>query len=138
MAAGPGPPRVLSGPRGDQLRRHAYPAFGSRQLGTIRPGEVQSWVKKLSTGSEQQRGLAPATVAVLHGLVAALFKAAVRDRKLPSSPCDGIRLPKQEPRQVVPLATAAVHSLAEAVPARCSGLITLAPAPVCVRARRSG
>jgi integrase len=108
------------------LRRHAYPAFGSRQLGAIRPGEVQSWVKKLSTGSEAQRGLAPATVAVIHGLVAAVFKAAVRDRKLPPSPCEGIKLPKQEPRQIVPLATAAVRSLAEAVPARYSGLITLA------------
>lgn len=108
------------------LRRHAYPAFGSRQLGTIRPGEVQSWVKKLSTGSEEQRGLAPATVAVVHGLVAAVFKAAVRDRKLPASPCEGIKLPKQEPRQVVPLATTSVHSLAEAVPSRYSALITLA------------
>jgi len=108
------------------LRRHAYPAFGERQLGTIRTGEVQSWVKKLSTGSDEQRGLAPATVSVMHGLVAAIFKAAVRDRKLPSSPCEGIKLPKQEPRQVVPLATWAVRSLAKAVPPRYSGLITLA------------
>ncbi len=108
------------------LRRHAYPSFGTRQMGTIRPGEVQSWVRKLSVGSDQQRGLAPATVAVAHGLVAAIFKAAVRDRKLPSSPCDGIKLPKQEPRQVVPLTTSAVRSLAEAVPPRYSALVTLA------------
>ncbi len=108
------------------LRRHAYPTFGSRQMGTIRPGEVQSWVKKLSIGGDDQRGLAPATVAVVHGLVAAIFKAAVRDRRLPSSPCEGIKLPKQEPRQVVPLATAAVRALAQAVPPRFSGLITLA------------
>ena len=108
------------------LRRHAYPAFGTRQLGTIRPGEVQSWIKKLSTGSEDQRGLAPATVAVVHGLVAAVFKAAVRDRKLPSSPCEGRKLPKQEPRQVVPLTTTAVRSLAQAVPPRYSSLIALA------------
>ena len=108
------------------LRRHAYPAFGTRQLGTIRPGEAQSWVKKLSTGSEDQRSLAPSTVAVVHGLVAAVYKAGVQDRKLPSSPCDGIKLPKQEPRQVLPLATTAVRALAETVPSRYSGLTTLA------------
>ncbi len=108
------------------LRLHAYPAFGNRQLGSIRPGEVQAWVKRLSAGSNDHRGLAPATVAVAHGLVAAIFKVAVRDRRLPASPCDGIKLPKQEPRQVVPLATSAVRSLAEAVPPRYSGLITVA------------
>lgn len=119
------------------LRRHAYPAFGNRQLGTIRPGEVQSWVKQLSTGCEQQRGLAPATVAVVHGLVAAAFKAAVRDRKLPSSPCDGIKLPKQEPRKVVPLTTSAVRLLAATVPPRYSGLITLAAGTGLRQVRRS-
>ncbi len=119
------------------LRRHAYPTFGTRQLGTIRPGEVQSWVKKLSTGSDEQRGLASNTVGVVHGLVAAIFKAAVRDRKLPSSPCDGIKLPKQEPRQVVPLATSAVRSLAEVVPPRYSASSPSQPAPGCGRARRS-
>ncbi len=108
------------------LRRHAYPAFGSRQLGTVRPGEVQAWVKRLSSGSTDQRALAPATVAVVHGLVAAIFKAAVRDRKLPSSPCDGIKLPRREPVQVVPLATSAVWSLAASVPQRHSALVTLA------------
>ncbi|MGH3684719.1 MAG: hypothetical protein ACRDRE_19725 [Pseudonocardiaceae bacterium] len=27
------------------LRRHAYPAFGDRPIGTIRPSEIQAWVK---------------------------------------------------------------------------------------------
>jgi len=108
------------------LRRHAYPAFGSRQLGTVRPGEVQAWVKRLSSGSTAQRALAPATVAVVHGLVAAIFKAAVRDRKLRSSPCDGIKLPRREPVQVVPLATSAVWSLVASVPPRHSAPVTLA------------
>ncbi len=108
------------------LRRHAYPAFGNRQLGSVRPGEVQSWVKKMSTGSDGRKALAPATVGVVHGLVAAIFKAAVRDRKLAASPCEGTKLPKREPRQVVPLSTAAVRALAEAVPPRYAALITLA------------
>lgn len=108
------------------LRRHAYPEFGDRQMGSIRPGQVQAWVKKLSTERDDGRALAPATVGVVHGLVGAIFKSAVRDRKLPASPCDGIKLPKKEPRQVVPLATEAVHRLSAAVPARYSALIVLA------------
>ncbi len=121
-----GAPAVVRGACGDDAARHAYPAFGSRQLGTVRPGEVQAWVKRLSSGSTAQRALAPATVAVVHGLVAAIFKAAVRDRKLPSSPCNGIKLPRREPVQVVPLATSAVWSLVASVPPRHSALVTLA------------
>ena len=65
-------------------------------------------------------------MGVVHGLVAAIFKAAVRDRKLPSSPCEGIKLPKREPRQIVPLTTPAVLALTASVPPRYAGLITLA------------
>ncbi len=108
------------------LRRHAYPEFGSRQLGSIRPGDVQAWVKRLGTASDDRRALAPATVGVIHGLVAAIFKAGVRDRKLPASPCEGIKLPRKEPRQLVPLPTDAVRRLSEAVPDRYSALIVLA------------
>ncbi len=108
------------------LRRHAYPSFGGRQLASLRPSDVQSWVKKLGTDSDGRKALAPATVGVVHGLVAAIFKAAVRDRKLPSSPCDGIKLPKREPRQIVALTTPAVLALTASVPPRYAGLITLA------------
>ncbi|MGH3899090.1 MAG: phage integrase central domain-containing protein, partial [Pseudonocardiaceae bacterium] len=60
------------------LRRHAYPASGDRPIGTIRPSEIQAWVK----GSP----LAPTTVHVLHGTVSAIFRAAVRDRIIPPRP----------------------------------------------------
>ncbi len=83
-------------------------------------------MKRLSTNSAGGRALAPSTIGVVHGLVAAILKAAVRDRKLPASPCDGIKLPKREPRQIVPLPTEAVHRLSAAVPARYSALIVLA------------
>lgn len=107
------------------LRRHAYPTFGERQLGTIRPGEVQAWVKKLGTADEDRKALAPATIGVVHGVVAAILKAAVRDRKLASSPCEGIKLPRREPKQIVSLSTSAVRALADAVPSRFSALVTL-------------
>jgi integrase len=52
--------------------------------------------------------------------------AAVRDRKVASSPCEGIKLPKVEPRQIVPFTTKAVRALGAAVPPRYEALVLLA------------
>ena len=55
------------------LRLHAYPTLGRRQLGGIRRSEIQSWVKEL-TGV-----LAPRTVELNYRWVSTIFKAAVGD-----------------------------------------------------------
>lgn len=102
------------------LRRHAYPTFGDRRLSTIRPSEVQAWVTGLC------HALSPATVQVNHGLLAAIFKAALRDRLVSSSPCAGTKLPKKLPFEVVPLGTATVERLVDAVPDRYRALVVLA------------
>jgi integrase len=102
------------------LRRHVYPYFGQRRLATIRPSEIQAWVTRL-TGK-----LSPATVQVFHGIVAAIFKAAIRDRRVRASPCESTTLPKKLPREIVPLDTAVVEHLIEAVPHRYRALIVLA------------
>jgi len=102
------------------LRRHVYPRFGDRRLSSIRPSEIQHWVTTLS------QTLSPATVQVVHGIVAAIFKAALRDRIVNTSPCEGTRLPKKLPVQIKPLTTAMVHALADAVPDRYRALIILA------------
>lgn len=102
------------------LRRHAYPTLGDNSLSSIRPSEIQSWVKGLSAK------LAPSTVGVIHGLVAAVFKAAIRDRKVVESPCDGTKLPKKQPKEVVPIETAIVERLTAALPERYGALVILA------------
>lgn len=102
------------------LRRHAYPVLGGRPIASVQPSEVQAWVKGLSLV------LAPATVGVVHGLVAAVFKAAVGDRLIPSSPCATTRLPKREPTRVMPPTTAQVLALADGVPDRFRALVVLA------------
>ena len=38
------------------LRRHAYPVFGARLLGSILPSEIQVWVKLLGTGDKPTSG----------------------------------------------------------------------------------
>lgn len=102
------------------LRRHAYPSFGDRRLSSIRPSEVQAWVTGLS------RALSPATVQVIHGIVAAIFKAALRDRLVSTSPCEGTKLPRKLPFEVTPVSTATVQALIEAVSERYRALVVLA------------
>jgi hypothetical protein len=62
------------------LRLHVYPVFGDRPLASGVPSDVQSLVKRLSGV------LAPSTVGVVHRILAAVFKAAVRNRRIVASP----------------------------------------------------
>lgn len=100
------------------LRRHAYPTLGERPLSSILPSDIQAWVKGLE--------LAPATVGVIHGIVSTIMKAAIRDRRIVSNPCEGSKLPKVERRRIVPLATDQVNAVRDELPAELRALVTLA------------
>lgn len=89
------------------LRLHAMPFFGDRPLASIRPSEIQAWVK------DRSAVLSAATVQTLYRVTASVFRSAVRDRLITTSPCEQIKLPKIARREVVPLATDAVLQLAE-------------------------
>ena len=110
------------------LRRHAYPTFGDRQLSTILPSEVQAWVRRLGSTDKRagRTALAAETVAVLHSIVSAIFRAAVRDRKIIANPCEGTRLPPKETKKVVPLTTDQVDLLRELMPDELRALVTVA------------
>lgn len=103
-----------------QLRRHAYPVLGGRAMSSIKPSDVQVWVKRLTEHLE------PSTVGVVHGVVSGIFRAAVRDRIIAHNPCEGTKLPKVTKSRVEPLATEIVLALAEAVPDRYRALVILA------------
>ena len=70
------------------LRRHAYPFFGDRPVLAIRSSELQAWIKGRSDL------LAPDTVRTVHQVVGTVFKAAVADRVITSSPAVGLKLPR--------------------------------------------
>ena len=101
------------------LRLHVYPTFGDRPLSSVLPSEIQGWVSRLS------QKLEPATVGVAHSILAGVFKAAVRNRKIPASPCEASRLPKIERKRVDPLSTEQVHDLVDAMPQRYRALVVL-------------
>lgn len=102
-----------------ELRRRIYPEFGDRPIASIRPSEVQTWVKGLSAE------LAPATVELTVRTLASLFRAAMRDRIVLSSPCDGVRLPEQQRERVAPPTVEVVRAIDAAAPERFRAAITL-------------
>lgn len=102
------------------LRRHVYPTFGERQLGAIRRSDVQAWVTARSTE------LQPSTVRVVYSFLAAVLRAAVEDRLIPSSPCSKIGLPKVQPSRIDPLPTELVEAIRATVPERSRALVLLA------------
>jgi integrase len=103
-----------------QLRRQVLPVLGDRPLGAIRPSEVQAFVTGLTAELEAS------TVRIVYSRVVAIFAAAVRDRRIASSPCVGVRLPKRLKVPIEPLSTEAVLALIEAVPTRYRALVVLA------------
>jgi integrase len=102
------------------LRNHVLPFFGDRPIASIRPSEIQAWVR------DRADVLAPSTVEVVYRYLASIFRSAVEDRLISTSPCRGIRLPKASPSHVVPLLTAQVESLVEALPDRYRALAIFA------------
>ena len=98
------------------------PHLPNRSLTSVRPSEVQVWVRSL-TGT-----LAPSTVKTHHQLLAAIFAAAVNDRLISVSPVTGAKLPRAAPTEVVPILAEHVYAVARTVPARYEALVVTAAA----------
>ena len=102
------------------LKLHVYPTLGDRPLASILPSDLKGLVAKLSVT------LAPATVSVIYRHLSAVFKAAVGDRRIASSPCVGVSVPRPRKVRVVPVETPAIHKLTAAMPERWRAAVTLA------------
>jgi integrase len=100
------------------LRVHILPTFGHRHIASIRTSEVQAWVAGLP--------VAPSTVRVIYGKLAAIFAAAVEDRLISRTPCTRrVRLPRLDGGQVVPMTAEQVRTMAEAVSDRYRALVVV-------------
>lgn len=102
------------------LNNHIYPAFGDRKLSAVRPSHVQSWVTGLGATH------APSTVGVTYGLLAQLFKAAVRDELIAKSPCRDIQLPEVMKKAKPVMSGDQVRTVADQVPQRYRAVVMLA------------
>lgn len=104
------------------LRLHIYPTFGDRPIVTIRPSEVQAWVK------DRSQVLAPSTLRVTYAYLVTIMHTAVRDRTIAVNPCAGTKLPEVRRPEIIPLHKGAVRALIDAAPPRHRAMILLAVA----------
>lgn len=72
------------------LRLHVYTEWEDRALGSITPADVQRLVSNMRLGAS--------TVEVVYAYVSNIFRRAVRDRLIASSPCIDIELPAKTDR----------------------------------------
>jgi hypothetical protein len=104
------------------LNNYVVPALGDRPLSSVRTTEVQAFVKDLTVT------LAPSTVGAIHGVLVALYRAAIRDRLVPSSPCVGIKLPAEHKRLVIPLTFDQVQAVCDTIGEKYQPLVVLGAA----------
>lgn len=96
--------------------RHVYPRIGAKHLKDCKHSTIQGLVRHM------QDSLAPSTVEVVYRYVAAVFRAAALDGKIPRTPCVNITLPTITKKRIVPMELDAVEALVEAMPARHQAL----------------
>lgn len=102
------------------LTVHIYPVLGATRLDQITRDDVQMLVKTWSQSA------AATTVKNRYLVLAMVLRAAVRDRVIPLSPCEDIKLPKLDSKSaLVPISTATVLALCDAMPERYRLFVTL-------------
>lgn len=102
------------------LDRYVLPTFGALELADVDYTTVQEWVAGLTA-----KGLSPATVVKAHQILAGVMRAAVKARRLPSSPCDDVELPKVERVEMRFLSPAEIARLADAMDPRYRAAVLL-------------
>lgn len=77
---------------GSVWSNHVQPHFGSWPLVSIGHLDVEEWVAKLTTK------VGKATIDKAFQMLDRMMAAAVRDRRIAHNPCDGVKLPKGQPK----------------------------------------
>ena len=72
------------------FRLHINPTLGDIAMNQLRPTHVRSWVKA------RAQTMANSTLHLVFSYLASMCRAAVQDKVIGSSPCDGVRLPQVE------------------------------------------
>ncbi len=103
------------------LRVHILPALGSRPLASVRTSDMQALVRALSTT------LAASSARVVYATARTMFRAAVEDRLITSSPCTArVKLPSTAYKSLTIPEAAVVCSIAEHLPANMSAVVYVA------------
>jgi integrase len=88
------------------LSAHILPRWGDTNLYQVTHADVQTWTSSID--------LAPATVRYVHRVFSLIMELAVRDKRIPSNPATGVRLPRSSSPEKRFLRVEEVHRLADA------------------------
>jgi len=102
------------------LRLYINPVIGDLALAAVRRKHIQKLV------NEATKTLSPATLEVVYGYVASIFRSALQEPVIGRSPCVGIQLPAKPTKKVQPLSVAQVVALGEELPRRYRATILTA------------
>jgi integrase len=90
---------------------------GTRAIGSIRRSEVQAWLKRVQATMGE-----PSSAKAVYTVLRGLMRAAVIDRVIPSSPCDGVGAPTGTGKALVIPSAEDVAALARELPEHLSAV----------------
>jgi integrase len=85
---------------------HILPRWDGTPMSHVTHADVQSWISQID--------LAPASVRYVHRVFSLIMELAVRDKRIPSNPATGVRLPQAAKPEKRFLTPKQVHQLADA------------------------
>jgi integrase len=101
------------------LRLRILPAFGDRQLATIRRSDIQAAISAWAAEDLTARTISNLYLKVLR----LIFKNAVLDGLIAKSPCVAIRRPQIVADQIVPMTVEQVMAIAAEIEPRCRAAV---------------
>jgi integrase len=102
-------------------------ALWRTQLGKIKPGTIQAWLRSLDTVSQGGGSIAETTKLVVFAHVSAALNGAVADELIAKNPCrsPSVRKPRPDTRRVTPWSREWVMGMRTELPARYRVLVAL-------------
>ena len=91
------------------LRQHVLPTLGRSRLDKVTPAAIRKALSTMEAG-----GLAPTSRRNAHSIMAAMFKDAEREGRIPRSPVELVQAPRKGVAQLETLNVAGVRRLLEA------------------------
>lgn len=108
---------------------HMVPYFGKKAIGSIKPSDVQTWLRGL-----QDREASETSRALYFGHLVSIFNFAIEDKKIGSNPAlaRSVKRPRMNNRQVVPWSRERAKAVRTHLPDRYKLAIDL-PAGIGIR-----
>lgn len=104
------------------LRNHVLPALGQRTLASISVDDVEAWIAELLA----KDGLSSTTANRAFRVLRQMLKVAVRRKRIPFSPCDGVHPPRDARTEMLFLTPAQVADLADGIDRHHRTLVLMA------------